>query len=201
MNRVVVALNCPRTVPEIIVYAQSVALAMTQNPAFPSPIPALSSFTAHIAALEKAQVLTLTHVFGAAAERNAKLALVRVDLSFLRAYVQTVADASAGDAAAIIASAGLDAKGTTGHPKPDFVAKQGRVSGTARLVAKAPKVRTSYEWQRSTDGETWVDVERTMRADADILGLAPGTRYFFRYRTLTKDGTSDWSQVVSLIVS
>jgi hypothetical protein len=31
-----------------------------------------------------------------------------------------------------------------------------------------------------------------------LHGLAHGAGYFFRYRTVTKDGVSDWSQVVSV---
>lgn len=40
-----------------------------------------------------------------------------------------------------------------------------------------------------------------MRADAEISGLAAGTRYRFRCRTLTKEGVGDRSEVVSLLVT
>ena len=83
---------------------------------------------------------------------------------------------------------------------PDPEAKDGPTSGTARLVAKAPKMRASYDWQLSIDGIVWVYLARTMRADADVTGLVAGTRYFFRVRTLTHDGIGEWSQVVSLLV-
>jgi hypothetical protein len=33
-----------------------------------------------------------------------------------------------------------------------------------------------------------------------LFGLARGAVYFFRYRTVTKEGVSDWSQVVSVLV-
>ena len=75
-----------------------------------------------------------------------------------------------------------------------------RTSGAALLVARAATTRASYDWQWSTDGTLWVDLERSVRADAALTGLTPGRRYYLRYRTLTKDGVADWSQVVSLLV-
>jgi hypothetical protein len=42
--------------------------------------------------------------------------------------------------------------------------------------------------------------ESTVRANAVILGLTVGVLYDFRYRTETKDGTSDLCDVVSLLV-
>ena len=200
MTRVLVALNTPRRIPELILYARSVAAALSANPAFPSPMPAMATFEADLAALEASHVQTLTRAMGTTSERDAKLATVNGDLSSLRAYVQDVANASPGAAEAVIASAGMSVKGSSGHGKPDFEAKQGPTSGTARLVARAAKVRASYDWQQSSDGMTWVDLARTMRADADVEGLSAGTRYVFRVRKLTQDGIGEWSQVVALLV-
>ncbi len=39
-----------------------------------------------------------------------------------------------------------------------------------------------------------------MRADTEIAGLVAGIRYWFRCRTLTKEGVGEWSDVVSLLV-
>jgi hypothetical protein len=39
-----------------------------------------------------------------------------------------------------------------------------------------------------------------VRADAEVTGLTAGLRYGFRYRTLTKEGVGEWSDVVSLLV-
>jgi hypothetical protein len=200
MIRAIVAVNLPRRIPETLLYAQSVAAAMSGNPAFPSPVPALATFEADIAALEASYVRTLTRALGTRSDRDARLAKVQDDLFCLRMYVQQVADTSPGQAGVVIASAGMSLKRSSGHAKLAFVAKQGLVSGTVRLVAKAPNVRASYDWQRGTDGVVWVDLERTMRADTEVTGLAAGTRHFFRYRTLTREGVGDFSQVVSLLV-
>jgi hypothetical protein len=200
MPRTLAALNLPRRASDTLFFARSIAAAMRGNPVFPSPEPPLATFEADIAALEAAHVRTLTRTAGTTAARDAKLVRVVADLFSLRAYVQQLADASAGGAEAVIASAGMSVKRSSGHAKPDFVAKRGPLPGTARLVARAPRTRASYDWQRSTDGETWIDLERTVRADAEVRDLAAATRYLFRYRTVTKDGVGDFSQVVSLLV-
>ena len=84
--------------------------------------------------------------------------------------------------------------------KSGFIVKQGNVSGTARRIARAEGTRASYEWQYALDGETWLSLESTTQASQDVPGLVPGKVYFFRCRSLTRPGTSDGSQVVSLRV-
>jgi hypothetical protein len=44
MTRVLAALNAARRIPEFLMYVQSVAAAMTGDPAFPSPVPPLATF-------------------------------------------------------------------------------------------------------------------------------------------------------------
>jgi len=84
--------------------------------------------------------------------------------------------------------------------KSGFIVKQGNVSGTARRIARAEGTRASYERQCSLDGELSLSLESTLQASQDVPGLVPGQAYFFRYRSLTRAGTGDWSQVVSLRV-
>ena len=68
------------------------------------------------------------------------------------------------------------------------------------LRRKAPRGPTSYEWQYSTDGKTWISLTPNVQAMATIEGLTPGVTYFFRSRYTTKDGPTDWSQVIQLMV-
>jgi hypothetical protein len=69
-----------------------------------------------------------------------------------------------------------------------------------KLAAKAVAARACYEWQYSTDQKTWTEVPPTLQAKVEIDGLTPATAYFFRFRGVTKAGTGDWSQVVSIMV-
>ena len=100
----------------------------------------------------------------------------------------------------IITNAGLSFEDATGPVKGGFVVKQGTVSGTARRIARAERTRASYDSQHSPDRETSLSLESTAQASPHAYGLVPGKVYFCRYRSLTKAGTGDWSQVVSLLM-
>ncbi len=101
----------------------------------------------------------------------------------------------------IIANAGMSVKNATGPVKSGLVVKLGTVSGKARLIARAERIKASYDWQYSRDGEVWVSLESTEESQQDVEGLVPGAVYVFRYRTLTRAGTSDGSQVVSVMAA
>jgi hypothetical protein len=199
-RKITVALNFPRTPGQAIFYAKHIAAMMDGNPYFPSPSVPMSTLLAHIAELEAAEVATKTGVHGAAAARDAKLDDVHNDLKQLRTYIETIANQHAEDAEAVVASSGMSLKQSAGPSKADFAVQQGKVSGSVRLRVRHPGTVTSVDWQTSSDGEHWVDAPRTVRANADIEGLTPGTRYWFRYRTLTSAGTSDWSDALTLLV-
>jgi phosphodiesterase/alkaline phosphatase D-like protein len=68
------------------------------------------------------------------------------------------------------------------------------------LFAGAVARKASYDWQYSTDEETWTSAETTFQATTTLLGLAAGTRYFFRFRARRPEGLRDWSRVLSRIV-
>ncbi len=200
-HRPIAVLAIPRPVPAFIPYAQSIVTAMTGNPSFPSPVPALAVVTTAIGALQDAQSATLARTKGAVEARNDKRAALVALLQQLRGYVQTVADADIETAATVIRSAGIAVrKVPTARPRT-FSAQQGAVSGSAKLVAPAAGRRASYEWQYSTDGgKTWLAAPATIQSRTTVPGLTPGAAVEFRYRTVTKTGQGDWSQTVQLIV-
>jgi hypothetical protein len=134
------------------------------------------------------------------ADRAAKRPTVHSDLASLGAFVQQLADADPPNPLAIIEASGFDVKGSSGHGKADFEVRQGPVSGSAAAVARAEKTRTSYDWEYGTNPAALQRAESTVRADIVIAGLTVGVLDSFRYQTVTKDGTRDWSDVVSLLV-
>ena len=79
-RRALVALNMPKRVPDLIVYANQIATAMTDNAYFPSPTIPIATFEANITALAIAEQSVLTRVKGASATRNVKLATVRSNM-------------------------------------------------------------------------------------------------------------------------
>ncbi len=196
MKRVIAAVNMPRTIRDFIHQADFIASCLASDPLYAGSTPPLSVFQAHVAELRQAAQNVYTRALGSVEARSAALVTVRLDLLALRNFVQRIAEASPDTGPAIIENAGMSVKNATGPVKSGFVVKQGKVSGTARMIARAEGTRASYAWQYSPDGETWLSRESTMQASQDVPGLVPGKVYFFRYRSLTKDGKGDWAQIV-----
>jgi hypothetical protein len=189
-----------RRTSDRIAYGKLVAKSLKDNPYFPDPIPALARLVAHIAAADAAQVAASTRKAGTAATLAAAVRAVEGDLESLHVHVQGVANLDATNGPAIIASAGMNLKDARGPSKADFEVKQGRISGSVVLLAGAVARKASYDWEYSADEETWTSAETTFRAKTTLLGLAAGTRYFFRFRARTPAGLRDWSRVLSRIV-
>jgi hypothetical protein len=200
MPRIIVALNLPKRILDFIAYARFIAQRLRDDPRFAPPSPRLAILEANLAKLEAAQAALATRAPGTVSARDALREAVRADLHGVKLWVQGLADANPAEAASIIQAAGMSEKGSSGHFKGGFEVKQGGVSGSARLIAVAEKTRASYDWEYSTDGTSWIRLDSTVRANTTVEGLIPGKMYFFRYRTVTKAGTSNWSQVISLRV-
>jgi hypothetical protein len=188
-------------VPLLVTYARSIVHAMTGNPSFPSPRPSLATVAAAVEVLSEAEAATRSRTAGTVTARDEKrLALVGL-LQQLLSYVQATADAGAENGPAIIESAGMAVKKTRVHPPGVFAAKRGPVSGSVKLVAPKAGNRAGYEWAYSTDGgKTWVSLPFTVQASTTLFDLQPASTVHFRYRAVTKDGTGDWGQTLSMLV-
>jgi hypothetical protein len=200
--RAIAVLKLSNKVKTLITFAQSVTTAMTSNATFPTPNPTLATFQADIEALNTAETAVVARTKGAADTRNAKLAVVKADLESLKNYVQNVVDASnPANAESIIGSAGMAIRKVTLHDKAALAVKQGTVSGTVTLSAKAAATKAAYNWQYSTDQKTWTSLPQTLKAKTGVSGLTSATTYYFRSQALTpKGGESDWGQTISLLV-
>ena len=200
-HRVIAALNMPLSVPAFIKGSRAVVTAMANNPYFPSPNPPLPTVTKSIDQLDAAEQLAATRAKGAVEARDAARANVVSNLHDLRQYVQSRADADPANAEKIITSAGMSVKRSPARTKSDFEAKAGPVSGSVHLVVRAPARRASYEWQWSIDGgKTWQQAPGTLQAKTTIAGLPMGVVCEFRFRSITKGGEGDWSQVIQFLV-
>ena len=200
-NRAVATLKLPVSVPRLITTVAMVLQKMTGNPHFPSPTPSLSTVKAALDELEAAEVAALRRGVDTVSRRESKRVALISLMEQLRAYVQRIADASPEESAGIIMSAGMSVKRHPGGPKRSFVVRHGDVSGSVKVMARTAAKRASYDWEVSTDGgATWRALPSTLRATMHASGFTPATRVSFRYRALTKDGLSDWSQPVEIIV-
>ncbi len=200
-RRATVTLHLPPSAPALITYARGIVKAMTGNPSFPSPAPALAVVTAAIDELQTAETAAQGRAKGATTTRNDKREALVVLLQQLRGHIQAVADADPTNGAAIIQTAGVAVRKVPTRQARAFAAKPGAVSGSAKVVAKSAARRASYEWQYSTDGgKTWLTAPATLQAKTAVSGLQPGATVQFKYRPVTKTGEGDWSQPVALVV-
>jgi hypothetical protein len=200
-HRTLVAAKIPSGDPALSAYAHAILAALAGNALVPNPNPSIATLTDLVTKFDAAQTATKTRAPGSVAARNAARGALRIGLHTLAATVQQVVDANPEHAEAIIGSVNMSVKKTPGHVKVPFAAKPGAVSGSVDLTAKAAAPRASYEWEWSGDGgHTWTPVLPTLKAKTTITGLPVATTCQFRYRFVTKDGVSDWSQVITLVV-
>ncbi len=201
IHRATVSLKLPAKVADFIAYGVGIVHAMTNNPAFPTPVPALAAPAAAVRDLPAAETLALTKAKGTAQARNDKRAVVVSLLQQLRGYVQAIADATPENGATIIQSAAMAVRKVPVRAARVFAAKPGAVSGAVKLTATVAARRASYEWQYSVDGgKTWVGTPASLQAKTTITGLPAGSTAMFRYKTVTKSGEGDWSQPIALLV-
>ena len=128
-HHLLVALNLPTHVPDIIKQGRAIVVAMTANTSFPSSNPALAAVTTALDELDTAETAALTKAKGTAEARDAALAKVKRLLRQLEAYVQLIADGSGEQAEPVIVSAAMNVRKVTPRQKQVFEAVQS-VSGS-----------------------------------------------------------------------
>jgi hypothetical protein len=174
---------------------------------------AMVAYLALVTALDDAQHnATSTRATGAATLRNTKRDAVWTAMVTLLAYAQSLADISTAEvAASTLEMAGLLVVKTGTHQKDILAAELTTTPGTVHLVANAGALTTALEgkrtrkkgtfnWQWSSDGKTWNNVQSTPLANTDITGLALMTTLLFRVSVTLGKVTGSWSQGVSLLV-
>jgi hypothetical protein len=159
-------------------------------------------FAANIDAFDDAETNVASGTRGAATLRDAKKRTVKEDLDHLCDYVQSVAQAapSPAAAAALIESAFMSVKKVPKRSIPEIAARNAGVSGKVLLAAKAVAREATYSWEYSVDQTKWTPMRDTMHARTEVAGLTSACTYYFRFRSLTRAGWRDYSQVVSLLV-
>lgn len=192
----------PQPNNEFITYAKLVLGGVKNNPSFPNPDPPIAQIEGNINALDEAELMVATRVKGAAAARNAKKMQVIYDIDHLCDYVNGVVQKIPDVAArvAVIESANMSVKKVPQRSTPDLSAKSTGVSGEVALTAKSQGPTTVYYWEHSPDQVAWSAAPETLKASTTIAELPWAKMRYFRYRTLSRAGKSDYSQVVGVLV-
>jgi hypothetical protein len=194
-----IVLNFTRTVSGLIAYTQAVLAKMTGNTSFPTPTPSLATVSAALTAYQSAVSSTVT-TKGLAGLRAAKRAALIGLLKQLGVYVITIAEADIANSVAIVESAGMALKKHVLRVIAPFTVVQGALSGTALCTVKSVGRKGVYYWAFSVDQKNWTEAPDSVKCKVTISGLTPGQTYYFRSHTMTAKGTSDFSQIVTLLV-
>lgn len=192
------------TVPAKIQYTRRFAEALTGNPNFPNPIPAIAVLTAQADSLEiaynEAQAARLISKSKTTLqdEQNAATDLLVAQLA---SYVDS---ASGGDATKI-ESAGFEVRATPtpigALPAPtDVQVLPSEHAGTAELKWKSVYGAKAYAIERAPDGDNlaWNIIGTATKKQASLNSMVSGTKYWFRISAIGSAGQSAWSDPVPL---
>ena len=178
---------------------------MTGNAFFPTPNPTLVKITLAATALQTA----FDNAQGGGPAQTAVLHQKREAMETLLITEGHTVEDIANDPVnsvtgpdAIILSAGMDVKHFTPRQKKVFTAESGKLPGSVILTAEHVRIGT-HEWQYSPDAfdsKAWKEVDPTSKATVTIQGLESAKRYFFRHRSVSKDGPSAWDGPIEFIV-
>ena len=201
-KRIIAVLDFPRDIDDFITYAKGIRESMSASAFFAALAAKLTTLQTNIDTLGASHTgLQTNPPTTTTAQRDADLVIVENNLRGLKSDVQTLADATPADAETIITAAGMKVKKQGAINKQDFVAKDGTVSGSVKLIAKgSTAVRSAHDWAMSQDGSNWTPVTPTLKADTEVTGLTPGSIWDFRHRYILKNGPSDWLEVNDWVV-
>lgn len=186
---------------EKIVRARQIVNAMTANPAFPTPTPALAVVTAAIDAVEQANAKALA-ARALSKERTTALEVRESELiaevTRLAGYVES---ASGGDER-IILSAAMNprAPATAANAPPSapvgLTATIGDQDGEIDLSWNATQGAQSYIVQFSPNPPTdtsWTQATVVTASKCTVGNLTSGSKYWFRVSAVGAGGQSGWS--------
>jgi hypothetical protein len=195
-----VVLKMPKPFAKLLIFAKAVLTAMTGNTKFPNATALVAALAAAVTALDKAIN------GGTSTDRLAAREAVRDALEHVADNVQGVAEEGNGGTVdisairALVESAGLALRKVGTRPKLTLGAKNGPSSGSVILTAPANPKRDPHEWQNSTDQHTWSPLSSSLKAKVTVTGLPVGVTEYFRHRSLTKAGYTDWSDPIMIVV-
>ncbi|MBV9658516.1 MAG: fibronectin type III domain-containing protein [Verrucomicrobia bacterium] len=189
---------------QLLIDAQGIISAMTNNPNYPTPSPKLADVQAARDAFDTAMAAAADGgVALTAAKNDARDTLVTL-LRALASYVQVACE---GDLTKLLTSNFPVQKpqrspvGPVAAPS-SLLVSQGAVSGT--LNAKFPPVfgASIYNWRlcSAATPTVWIFQGQTTAASTSIDSLTPGTTYTVQANAVGAAGPSDWSDGANLMV-
>lgn len=186
------------SVPEKIAFCENVSVSMkAEAETFKTPDKSLTEFDADVTNLRTSSQASLNGGRAEKAFMYQMEALVDEDLRVLSRYVDRIAN---GDDVIILSSGFHLAKQPIPAQKAIMEAENAKIPGTVNVKRQAVDGSKSYLWQHSVDGKEWTFAGASTSSRYTINDLIPVTRYFFRAASVTVEGTSAFTEPVSLVV-
>jgi len=197
IQEILVALNLPNPVSNLIIKAKSIEKAMTGNAYFTGSATRLTALGKSIDDLVKSETGFNTTPPSVSKEtRDTHKMAVKSDLRNLRNDVQEAVDANPAAALEIIASASMDAKRKSHREKRQNDAVNGDEEGSVWLTAEG---NGPHEWRKSMDEKEWTLLPPTRTSQTMVEDLTPGAVYYFQNRPILSGKLSaEWSQTIKL---
>lgn len=200
IQEILVALNLPTPVSNLIIKAKSIEKGMTGNAHFTDSAARIIALGKSIDDLVKAETGFNTTPPSVSKEtRDMYKMAVKSDLRKLRNDVQEVVDANPAIALEIIASASMDVKRKTRRGKRQNDAVNGEEEGSVWLTAEGTG---PHEWRMSMDQKEWTMLPPTRTSQNTVEDLTPGAVYYFQNKPiLSGRSVAEWSQAIKLRIS
>lgn len=194
------------SIPEKTAKARQIATAMTGNPDFPNPQPALTAVITAADEVDAAYAEQQTAKQIAVTKTNI-LNQRSDDLEALLRQIAGYVESISGDNEKMILGAGFATRSTvlsTPDMTPPAALEAAVGSHDGEMILRWTKVRgaKSYVIERSLDPPTatsWEHAGVSLKVGATVDGLKSGTRYWFRVAAVTSAGQSGWSDPATKI--
>ena len=188
---------------KLVEAVESILSKMSGNTNFPIPNPALTE-------VGKAKDQLVNAVAKAKKGSVADKALVpefRLALMLLlyplRSYVEDISNSDPSTALSVALSSGMGVRKTTTPPKRTFRVKNLLLEGSVKL--SCPKLKGqllfNYKYSNTPDVLTsFVEIGALPRVTRTVADLTPAKTYTFMYCAISKFGTTDWSDPITILV-
>ncbi|MFZ4455476.1 MAG: hypothetical protein ACOYOT_04575 [Bacteroidales bacterium] len=192
-----------KPIAQKVEFGKGVISLMKNNPKFPTPDVSLTELETVNDLLEARSVAAMS----GGKEATALMRQTETEWSdmmrTMARYVDRIAD---GDSAVILSSGFNLAKQPSPSLRPEFSVELGEKSGTVELRRQAVEGAKSYIWQHcigdtpANNDADWTTALVTSRASAELSGLTPLSKYWFRSAAVLANGTSGYNPPVLQIV-
>jgi hypothetical protein len=205
-KRKTVVLKLPVDIPGILKKTKDINVKMTTNAAlFDDPPVAMATNKTAIDKAFAAEAAMVDPDTEKTTDRDEAVSVIVITAFQYRDYVQTKVDADVAHALDIAQMAGMDIKGTARRQKQVWAVHYTGISQEIEVTGSVRAQRCAYEWQMTETPDnipSWrvKEITTTLQSTTIVKGLEVGKYISFRYRIILKDGPTQWSDPIKVLI-